>query len=70
MSVLRRRQARRGGPLVERIAGWSARHAKTAVIGWFVLVRFAFLAGQLLGTQRLRNTTRARPGSPSRPCTG
>jgi RND superfamily putative drug exporter len=40
-------------PLVERIAHWSARHAKTAVIGWFVLVGIAFGAGQLLGTQSL-----------------
>src|ERR1700722_17304679 len=46
MSV--RRQHR---PLVERIAGWSASHAKTAVIGWFALVGVSFLAGQLLGTQ-------------------
>jgi putative drug exporter of the RND superfamily len=38
-------------PLVERIATWSARHAKTAVIGWFALVGVAFLGGQLLGTQ-------------------
>src|SRR5215469_326416 len=41
-------------PLVERIAGWSARHAKTAVIGWFALVGLAFAAGQLLGTQSLQ----------------
>jgi putative drug exporter of the RND superfamily len=40
-------------PLVERIAHWSARHAKTAVIGWFALVGIAFAAGQLLGTQSL-----------------
>ncbi len=39
--------------MVERIAGWSARYAKTAVLGWFVLVGAAFLAGQLLGTQSL-----------------
>jgi putative drug exporter of the RND superfamily len=42
-----------GGPVIERIAFWSARHAKTAVIGWFGLVGAAFLAGQLLGTQSL-----------------
>jgi RND superfamily putative drug exporter len=39
-----------GGPLVERIACWSARHAKTAVAGWLALVGLAFLAGQLMGT--------------------
>jgi RND superfamily putative drug exporter len=38
---------------VERIACWSARHAKTAVAGWFGLVAAAFLAGHLLGTQSL-----------------
>jgi RND superfamily putative drug exporter len=38
---------------VERIAGWSARHAKTAVAGWLGLVAAAFVAGQLLGTQSL-----------------
>jgi putative drug exporter of the RND superfamily len=42
-----------GMPLVQRIAQWSARHAKTAVIGWFALVGIAFAAGQLLGTQSL-----------------
>ncbi len=48
------RSDRRGGaPVIERIAFWSARHAKTAVIGWFGLVGAAFLAGQLLGTQSL-----------------
>ncbi len=41
------------GPVIERIAFWSASHAKTAVIGWFGLVGAAFLAGQLLGTQSL-----------------
>jgi putative drug exporter of the RND superfamily len=40
-------------PLAERIAHWSAGHAKTAVIGWFALVGIAFAAGQLLGTQSL-----------------
>ena len=47
------RSDRHGGPVIERIAFWSARHAKTAVIGWFGLVGAAFLAGQLLGTQSL-----------------
>jgi putative drug exporter of the RND superfamily len=41
------------GPVIERIAFWSASHAKTAVIGWFSLVGAAFLVGQLLGTQSL-----------------
>ena len=48
------RGARHGrAPVSERIAFWSARHAKTAVAGWFGLVGAAFLAGQMLGTQSL-----------------
>ena len=34
-----------GGPLVERIAGWSARHRKTALVGWLTahgLTAFAY----------------------------
>jgi putative drug exporter of the RND superfamily len=47
------RSERHGGPVIERIAFWSASHAKTAVIGWFTLVGAAVLVGQLLGTQSL-----------------
>jgi hypothetical protein len=39
------------GPLVQRIACWSARHSRTAVVGWFGLVGAALLAGHLAGTQ-------------------
>jgi putative drug exporter of the RND superfamily len=46
-------RSRPGGPvpLVERIASWSARHAKIAVLGWVGFVAAAFLVGQLVGTQ-------------------
>jgi len=37
-------------PAVESIAGWSARHRKTAVFGWLALVAVAYLIGQLLGS--------------------
>ncbi len=37
-------------PVVERIAGWSVRHRRTAVIGWLVLVAAVFVAGQHAGT--------------------
>src|ERR1700704_2071796 len=47
----RRRRIR--SPLVERIAGWSARHRKTAVFGWLALVAIIFLGGQALGTKNL-----------------
>jgi putative drug exporter of the RND superfamily len=36
-------------PLVERVAGWSARHRIIAVVGWLVLVALAFTVGQRLG---------------------
>jgi putative drug exporter of the RND superfamily len=51
--AMTRRERHGGGPVSERIALWSARHAKTAVLGWFGMVGAAFLAGQLLGTQSL-----------------
>jgi RND superfamily putative drug exporter len=44
-------RSRRARPLVERIARWSIRHRKAAVLGWLAFVGAAVLAGQLLGTQ-------------------
>ena len=38
---------------MEAIAGWSARHRKTAVFGWLAVVAVAYLVGQLLGTPSL-----------------
>jgi RND superfamily putative drug exporter len=46
-----RRPAR--APLVQRTARWSARHRKTAVLGWCGVAGAAFLAGQILGTHSL-----------------
>jgi len=40
-------------PVVEAIAGWSARHRKTAVFGWLALVAVAYMIGPLLGTPNL-----------------
>jgi hypothetical protein len=40
-------------PVIERVAGWSARHRKTAVFGWLALVAVVFLAGQAAGTKSL-----------------
>jgi putative drug exporter of the RND superfamily len=37
------------GPLVERIAGWSVRHRKTAVFGWLAMVAIVFAAGHMAG---------------------
>jgi RND superfamily putative drug exporter len=39
--------------LTERVAGWSAAHRKTAVIGWLLLVVAVFMAGQALGSRNL-----------------
>jgi RND superfamily putative drug exporter len=47
----RRRRAR--PPVIERIASWSSRHRKSAVLGWLALVVAAFAVGQLLGTPNL-----------------
>src|ERR1700753_1276235 len=46
-----RRRAR--PPMVERIAGWSARHRKTAVFGWLGLVAIIFVLSQLMGSRNL-----------------
>src|ERR1700690_1780415 len=40
-------------PMVERIAGWSAKHRKTAVFGWLALVAVIFVASQALGSKSL-----------------
>jgi len=47
----RGKQARR--PFVERIAGWSARHRKTAVFGWLALVAIVFVAGQSIAAKNV-----------------
>ncbi len=46
-------------PLVERIAGWSARHRKTAVFGWLTLVAIVFASGQIIAA---RNVPQYDPG--------
>jgi len=45
-----RQQHRPRPPAVEAMAGWSARHRKSAVFGWLALVAVAYLIGQLLGS--------------------
>jgi len=42
-------------PMVERVAGWSARHRKTAVVGWLLLVVAAVVVGQRLGTHNMNS---------------
>ena len=45
----RERRRRVRVPFVERVAGWSARHRKTAVFGWLALVAVVFIGGHALG---------------------
>ena len=51
-AALQRSPARRGGrsrpPLVERIAGWSARHRAAAIVGWLGFLLAAFISGQFV----------------------
>jgi len=47
------RRTRARPPLIERIASWSARHRKSAILGWLALVIAAFAVGQVLGTPNL-----------------
>ncbi len=42
-------------PVVERIAGWSARHRKTAVLGWLLLVAAVFVGGHLLPASNVQS---------------
>src|SRR5689334_23506343 len=42
-------------PVVERIAGWSARHRAIALVGWLFLVAGAVVIGNTLGTKNLNS---------------
>jgi RND superfamily putative drug exporter len=53
-------------PAVETIAGWSARHRKTAVFGWLALVAVAYLIGQLLGSPSLPQNDLGQAGQAER----
>jgi len=54
------------GPIVERVAGWSARHRKTAVFGWLLLVVAAVVIGQRLGTHQLNSYDPGQAGKAER----
>jgi putative drug exporter of the RND superfamily len=60
----RQRAERR--PVVERIAGWSARHKKTAVFGWLALVAVLFVASQALGSRNLPSYDPGQAGKAER----
>jgi UDP:flavonoid glycosyltransferase YjiC (YdhE family) len=56
----------RASPLVERITGWSARHKKTAVAGWLVLVAVVFVAGHALGVKSVPSYSPGQSGQAQR----
>ena len=49
-------------PVVERIAGWSARHRKTAVLGWLFLVAAVFVGGQMLPAKNIQSYDAGQSG--------
>jgi putative drug exporter of the RND superfamily len=53
-------------PVVERIAAWSARHRKVAVLAWLVMVVAAFAVGQLLHTPNINSYDTGQSGQAER----
>jgi putative drug exporter of the RND superfamily len=53
-------------PVVERIAGWSARHRKTAVFGWLALVAVLFTVSQALGSKNMPSYDPGQAGQAER----
>jgi len=47
---------------VERIAGWSARHRKTAVLGWFLLVIAVFAGGHMIPSTNVQSYDAGQSG--------
>jgi putative drug exporter of the RND superfamily len=54
--------ARSRPPIVERIAGWSARHRKTAVFGWFLLVIAVFVGGHMIPATNVQSYDAGQSG--------
>ena len=57
---------RTSGPMVERVAGWSARHRKTALFGWLLLVAGAVVLSGMLGTKNLNSYDPGQAGQAER----
>jgi putative drug exporter of the RND superfamily len=53
-------------PAVERIAGWSARHKKTAVLGWLALIALLFAVSQAFGSKNLPSYDPGQAGQAER----
>jgi RND superfamily putative drug exporter len=58
--------AARRAPVVERVAGWSARHRKTAVFGWLLMIAVIFALGQALGTKSVPSYDPGQAGQAER----
>jgi RND superfamily putative drug exporter len=52
--------------MVERVAGWSAHHRKTAVFGWLLFVVAAVVLGQHLGTGNVNSYDPGQAGQAER----
>ena len=48
--------------MVERVAGWSATHRKTAVFGWLGLVAIVFVTGQLMSASTVPSNDPGQSG--------
>jgi RND superfamily putative drug exporter len=59
----RRRGAGGQPPHVERIAGWSSAHRKTAVLGWLLLVAIVFVAGQMMSSSTVQSYDPGQSGA-------
>jgi uncharacterized membrane protein YdfJ with MMPL/SSD domain len=52
--------------IAARAGRWSARHRRTAIIGWLVFVLAAFVVGNAIGTKELGNNQTSRTGGSGR----
>jgi putative drug exporter of the RND superfamily len=53
-------------PVVQRVAGWSARHRKIAVFGWLLLVVGAIAIGQQMGSSNVNSYDPGQAGKAER----
>jgi RND superfamily putative drug exporter len=57
---------RTSAPVVERVASWSARHRKTALFGWLLLVVGAVMISSMLGSKNLNSYDPGQAGQAER----
>src|SRR3954453_8664371 len=51
--------------LAARAGHWSARHRKTAIIGWLAFVVIAFVLGGAIGTKNIKDEDEGNGASPT-----